>query len=197
MSTRSKPPAATRSTPVPRPSPKANPSTPSDPSPVAIGSLLGDLERTISALEKHVSAMNYPGTDEFNAHTFARHPFDDNAYEALHDLADRVQQLSDDLYSAAHERRSYGALTPQQQVARTEELEQVAEDAGADQSKQAEWQQGASAREKAWGALPPESTAPGRYQHVVSRCEKCGGRVETINGIHRCWACFRDSQDGR
>jgi len=197
MSTGGTPPAAARSTPSPSLSPKANPSTRTDPSPAAIGSLVCHLERTVSALEKHVSAMNYPGTDEFNAHTFAGHPFDDNAYQVLRDLAERVQQLSDDLYSAEQERRSYAALSPRQQMARTGELEQMTKDGRADQAKQAEWQQGASARETAWADMPPELTAPGRHHHSVSRCANCGGRVETIDGVHRCWACFRRGQDGR
>ena len=197
MSTRKTRPASVRSTPSRKLSPKRTPSTPPAPSPAAIGSLVCDLEGTISTLEKHVSDMNYPGTDEFNAQTFPKHPFDGDAYQALHDLADRLQQLSDDLYSAEEERRSYAALTPQQQLARTEELEQATTDAQAYQANQAEWQEGASARERAWAALPPELTAPGRYHHSVSRCEKCGGRIETINGIHRCWACFRRRQDGR
>lgn len=197
MSTRRTPPAAARSTPPEKLSPKPNPSPPSKPSSAAIGSLVCDLEGTIGALEKHVSDMNYPGTDEFNAHTFPRHAFDDNAYQVVHDLAERVQQLSDDLYSAEQERRGYAALTAQQQKARTAELEQVTKDTQADQAKQAEWQEGASAREAAWAALPPELTAPGRYHHSGGRCPNCGGRVETINGIHRCWACFRRGQDGR
>lgn len=195
MSTRKTPPAKARSTPAPKLSP--NPSAPGDPSSAAIGSLVCDLQRTINVLEKHVSDMNYPGTDEFNAQTFPRHPFDDNAHQVLHDLAVRVQQLSDDLYSAEQERRSYAALTPQQQMARTEELEQETKDAQADQVKQEEWQQGTQARERAWALLPPELTAPGRYDHSGGRCGTCGGRIETINGIHRCWACFRRDQGGR
>lgn len=115
----------------------ANPATPADPSSVAIGSLVCDLETTIGALEKHVSDMNYPGTDEFNAHTFPTHPFDDNAYQELVHLAARVHQLSNDLYSAEQERRSYAALTPEQQTARTEELEQITKDAQVDRSQQA------------------------------------------------------------
>ena len=197
MSTRKSPPRAGRSTPSLRPSPKEKPSRPSDTPSATIGSLVCDLERNINSLEKHVSDMNYLGTDEFDAHTFPRHPFDDNAYQGLHDLAERVQQLSDDLYSAEQERRSYGALTPQQQIARTEELEQLTADAQAEQGHQVEWQQGASARERAWAASPPELTAPGRYHDSVSRCGNCGGSVKTINGIRRCWACFRRGQNGR
>jgi hypothetical protein len=165
-----------------------------DPSAPGIGSLVCDLQRTINVLEEHVSDMNYAGTDEFNAQAFPGHPFDDNVYHVLHDLADRVQQLSDDLYSAAQERRSYAGLSPQQQKARTDELEQETTAAQADQAQREEWQQGASARERAWAALPPELTAPGRYERSGGRCATCGGRIETINDIHRCWACFRRDQ---
>lgn len=175
---------------------QAIPSPPSDPPSAAIGSLVGDLENTVSTLEKHIVDMNYSGTDEFNVHTFPRHPFDDGTYQILHDLTERLEQLSNDLYSSEQERRTYGALTPQQQAARTQELEQMTEDAQADQTKQTEWQQGASARETAWAALPRELTAPGRCHESVNRCAKCGGRVKTINGIHRCWPCFRRNQDG-
>ena len=42
-----------------------------------IGSLISALETITSELEKHTADMNYPGTDEFNVHTFHRHPFDD------------------------------------------------------------------------------------------------------------------------
>ena len=38
--------------------------------PATIGSLVSELKRIISELEKHTSDMNYPGADEFNAHTF-------------------------------------------------------------------------------------------------------------------------------
>ena len=84
-----------------------------------------DLATIIAALEKHVADMNYPGTDEFNVHTFPGHPFDDGVYQVLHDLAERVQQLSNDLYSTEQERRSYAALTRQQQTARTLEVASV------------------------------------------------------------------------
>jgi hypothetical protein len=151
----------------------------------------------ISALEKHVADMNYCGTDEFNVHTFSRHPFDNCLYQILYDLAERVQQLGNDLYSAEQERRSYASLTPEQQTARTEELEQETKEAQAEQRTRVKWQYGAAARETAWAALPPESTAPGRCDESVKRCAKCGGRVDTINGIRRCWTCFRRGQDGR
>ncbi len=151
----------------------------------------------ISALEKHVADMNYCGTDEFNAHSFPSHPFDDGAYQILYDLAERVQQLSNDLYSTEQERGSYAALTPAEQTERTHELKQATEDAKAEQRTRAEWQHSAAAREAAWAALPPESTAPGRCRESVKRCAKCGGRVDTINGIRRCWVCFRRGQDGR
>jgi hypothetical protein len=196
VSTKGTPSAATSRTP-PEPSPNLNASAPSEPAPVAIGSLVCDLAMIISALEKHVADMNYPGTDEFNAHTFPGHPFENGTYQILYDLADRVQQLSNDLYSTEQERRTYTALTPEQQTARTHELEQATEDANADQRTRAEWQQGAAARETAWAALPPESTAPGRYQESVKRCATCGGPVDTINGVRRCWDCFRGAQDGR
>jgi hypothetical protein len=161
-----------------------------------IGSLISESDRITSELEKHTADMNYPGTDEFNAHTFPRHPFDDSAYEVLHDLAERMEQVSNDLYSAEEERQSYAALTPQQKTARTQELEEIAEDAEASAGRETEWERGGAARETAWAALPPELTAPGRCHESVKRCGQCGGRVETINGIHRCWACFRRSQDG-
>jgi hypothetical protein len=196
VSTKTTSSAATRRTP-PEPSPNPNAAAPSESTPVAIGSLVCDLAMIINALEKHMADMNYPGTDEFNAHTFARHPFDNGTYQILYDLAERVQQLGNDLYCTEQERRSYASLTPEQQTTRTQELEQATEDAQAEQRTRAEWQQGAAARETAWAALPPESTAPGRCSESVKRCAKCGGRVDTINGIRRCWACFRRGQDGR
>lgn len=196
MSTKSTPSTATRRAP-PQSSPNPKVSAPREPASVAIGSLVCDLAMIISALEKHVVGMNYPSTDEFNAHTFARHPFDNGTYQILYDLAERVQQLGNDLYSTEEERQSYAALTPAQQTERTQELEQAAEDAKAEQRTRAKWQQGAAARETAWAALPPESTAPGRCNESVKRCAKCGGRVDTINGIRRCWDCFRRGQDGR
>jgi hypothetical protein len=196
VSTKSTPSAATRRTP-PEPSPNLNAAPPSEPAPVAIGSLVCDLAMIIDALEKHVADMNYRGTDEFNAHTFPRHPFDDSTYQIIYDLAERVQQLGNDLYSAEQERQSYASLTPEQQTARTQDLEQETEDAQAEQRTQVKWQQGAAARETAWAALPPESTAPGRCNESVKRCANCGGRVDTINGIRRCWICFRRGQDGR
>jgi hypothetical protein len=196
MSTRSTPSVATRRTP-PKPFPNPNASAPGEPGPVAIGTLVCDLATTLNALEKHVADMNYCGTDEFNAHTFPRHPFDNGTYQILYDLAERVQQLGNDLYSAEQERQSYAALTSAQQTVRTQELEQATEDAEAEQRTDAKWQQGAAARETAWAALPPESTAPGRCDESVKKCANCGGRVDTINGIRRCWACFRRGQDGR
>jgi hypothetical protein len=196
VSTKSTLPSATPRTP-PNPSLNPNDAPRSEPAPVAIGSLVCDLAMLTSALERHVADMNYCGTDEFNAHTFPRHPFDDDTYEILYDLAERVQQLGNDLYSAEQERRSYASLTPEQQTARTQDLEQAAEHTQAEQRSRAEWQQGAAARETAWAALPPESTAPGRCNESVKRCAKCGGRVNTIDGIRRCWACFRRDQDGR
>lgn len=196
MSTKNRPPAATRRTP-PQSSPNPNAAAPDQQAPAAIGSLVCDLAMITSALEKHVADMNYCGTDEFNAHTFSRHSFDNGTYQILYDLAERVQQLGNDLDSAEEERRSYASLTPGQQAARTHELEQATEDAQAEQRRRVGWKQGAAARETAWAALPPESTAPGRCSESMKRCAKCGGRVETINGIRRCWVCFRRGQDGR
>jgi hypothetical protein len=165
--------------------------------PSTIGSLISTLEAITSELEKHVADMNYSGTDEFNVHTFARHPFEDKAHDVIHDLAQRMEQVSNDLYSAQEERQTYAALTLQQKEARSLELEEMAEDAQADAAREAEFERSAAARETAWAALPPERTAPGRYYDSVKQCGQCGGRVETINGIHRCWACFRRGQDSR
>ena len=167
------------------------------PRPATIGSLISALETITGALEKHTADMNYPSTDEFNIHTFHRHPFDDNAYEVLHDLTQRMEGVSNDLCSAEEERQIYEALTPRQQQSRTVELEGIAHDAQASAGRDAEWERGATARETAWVALPSEVTAPGRYHESVKRCKECGGPVEAINGIHRCWACFRRGQDGR
>jgi hypothetical protein len=167
------------------------------PPPLSIGSLISALETITGELEKHTADMNYPGTDEFNVHTFRRHPFDNNAYEVLHDLTQRMEGVSNDLCSAEEERQSYEALTPRQQKSRTVELGEMAQDAQASAGREAEWQRGATARETAWAALPPELTAPGRYRESVNRCKECRGPVETINGIHRCWVCFRRGQDGR
>jgi hypothetical protein len=160
-----------------------------------IGSLVSELKRILSELEKHTADINYAGTDEFNAQKFPGHPFDDSAYKVLHDLAERMEEVSNDLYGAAEERQSYAALTPRQKRARTLELEEIAEDAEASEGREADWERGAAARETAWAALPPELTTPGRCHESVKRCGECGGPVETINGIHRCWACFRRSQD--
>jgi crotonobetainyl-CoA:carnitine CoA-transferase CaiB-like acyl-CoA transferase len=124
--------------------------------PATIGCLISAMEMITSELEKHTADMNYPGTDEFNAHTFPRHPFDDSAYEVLHDLTERIEAVSNDLYSAEEERQSYAALTPRQQKARTQELEEIAEDAQASAGREAEWERGAKVREIAWAALPPE-----------------------------------------
>jgi hypothetical protein len=197
MSTKGTPSGATTRRPTPQPSPNPNVAAPSEPAPVAIGSLVCDLAIIISALEKHVADMNYWGTDEFNVHTFSRHPFDNCVHEILYDLAERVQQLGNDLYSAEQERRSYASLTSEQQTARTDKLEQETNEAQAKERTRVKWQYGAAARETAWAALPPESTAPGRCDESVKRCAKCGGRVDTINDIRRCWACFRRGQDGR
>ena len=165
--------------------------------PATIGSLIAALETVTGELEKHTADMNYPGTDEFNVHTFHRHPFDDNAYEVLHDLTQRMEGVSNDLCSAEEERQIYEALTPRQKKSRTVELEEIAHEAQASAGRDAEWERGATARETAWAALPSELTAPGRCHESVNTCKDCSGPVETINGIHRCWACFRRGQDGR
>jgi hypothetical protein len=162
-----------------------------------IGLLIAALETTTAALEKHTAAMNYAGTDEFNVHTFGRHPFDDSAYEVLHDLAQRVDEVSNDLRSAEDERQIYAALTPRQQKSRTVEFEELAHDAQVSAVRDVKWARGATAREIAWAALPSEATAPGRYDDSVVGCPECGGAVETIGNVRRCWACFRRGQDGR
>jgi hypothetical protein len=152
-----------------------------------IDSLISALQRITGELEKHTADMNYAGTDEFNVHTFSRHPFDDSAYDVLHDLTQRIEGVGDDLCGAEDERQSYAGLTPAQQSSRTAEFETMANDAQARAAKQAEWKRGTAARE----------TAPGRCHDSVKRCKECGGLVETIDGVHRCWACFRRHQDGR
>ena len=167
------------------------------PRPATIGSLISALETITAGLEKHTADMNYPGTDEFNVHTFGRHPFDDSAYEVLHDLTRRIEEVSNDLCSAEDERQSYEALTPRQQQSRTAEFEELAHDAAASAVLDVKWERGTTARETAWAALPSEVTAPGRCHESVIGCTECGGPVETIGGIHRCWACFRRGQDGR
>jgi len=196
VSTEDSPSATTRAS-LPKPSRDRSASAPADLAPATIGSLVCDLAMIIGTLEKHIGDMNYPDTDEFNAHTIRNHPFESGTYQILYELAERVHRLGNDLYSAEQERRSYAALSPEQQTSRTQELEQATEEAQAKQRTRAEWQQGAVDRETAWAAMPPESTAPGRYHESVKRCAKCGGRVETIDGIRRCWVCFRRSQNGR
>jgi hypothetical protein len=186
----------TRAT-LPKPSPDLSASAPADLAPATIGSLVSDLAMIIGALEKHVGDMNYPDTDDFNALTIRNHPFDSGTYQILYELAKRVQQLGNDLYSVEEERQSYAALPAEQQSSRTQELEQETEEAQTEQRTRAEWLLGAADRETAWAAMPPESTAPGRYHESVKKCAKCGARVETINGIRRCWVCFRRRQNGR
>jgi hypothetical protein len=163
----------------------------------SIDSLVSALERLTGELEKHTSDMNYTGTDEFNVHTFSRHPFDDSAYDVLQDLSQRIEGVSNDLLSAKDERQNYAALTPQQKTSRTAEFEEMAHEAQASADQETTWKRGATARETAWAALPPEVTAPGRCHDAVKSCKECGGPVETIDDIHRCWACFRRHQDGR
>jgi hypothetical protein len=184
--------------PEPKPrAPKRKPRVPSDPVAATIGSLAGELDRIISELEKHTADMNCPGTDEFDARKFPCHPFEDGSYKVLHNLAERMEEVSNDLFAAEDERQSYAALTLQQKSARTLELTELTEDAEASERGEAEWERGAAGRDAAWAALPPELTAPGRCHESIKRCGECGGPVETINGIHRCWACFRRRQDGR
>jgi hypothetical protein len=48
------------------------------------------------------------------------------------------------------------------------QLEEMAQDARASAGREAERVKGATAREKAWAALPPELTAPGRYHESVT-----------------------------
>ena len=74
--------------------------------PATIGSLIAALDAITGELEKHISDMNYPGTDEFNVHTFHRHPFADDAYEVLQDLTQRMAGVSNDLCGAEDERRN-------------------------------------------------------------------------------------------
>jgi hypothetical protein len=68
VSTEDSPSATTRAT-LPTPSLDRSASAPADLAPATIGSLVCDLAMIIGALEKHVGDMNYPDTDEFNAHT--------------------------------------------------------------------------------------------------------------------------------
>jgi hypothetical protein len=107
-----------------------------------------------------------------------------------------MEEVSNDLFAAEEERQSYAALTLRQKSARTLELKELTEDAEASERREAEWERGAAGRDAAWAALPPELTAPGRCHESTTRCGECGSPVETINGIHRCWACFRRGQDG-
>ena len=88
--------------------------------------MISALERITGELEKHTADMNYAGTDEFNVHTFSRHPFDDSAYDVLQDLSQRIERISNDLCSAEDERQSYASLTPRQQESRTAEFEEMA-----------------------------------------------------------------------
>ena len=165
--------------------------------PATIDSLISALETVTCALEKHMTAMNYSGTDEFNVHTFGRHPFDDSASEVLHDLAQRIAGVGNDLYSADDERQCFETLTLAQQRTRTSDFEEQARDAQTSSRQHVTWEHGAAARETAWAALPSEVTAPGRCHESAKMCAGCGGAVETIDGIRRCWACFRRGQDGR
>ncbi len=165
--------------------------------PATIDTLISALETITDALEKHTAAMNYPGTDEFNVHTFGRHPFDDSACDALRGLSQRIEAVSNDLYGVEDERQSYEALTAGQQRSRTVEFEERAHDAQASSRRAVTWERGAPARETAWAALPSEMTAPGRCHESVMECAQCGGPMETIDAIHRCWACFRRGQNGR
>ena len=104
--------------------------------------MISALDTITRELEKHTADMNYTGTDEFNVHTFSRHPFDDTSYEVLHDLGQRIEQISNDLCSAEDERQSYAALTTQQQESRTAEFQELAHEAQAGAEHQAEWERG-------------------------------------------------------
>ncbi len=70
-----------------------------------IDSLICALETITGELEKHTGDMNYAGTDEFNVHTFSRHPFGAYAYDVLHDLNRRIERVKNDLCSAEEERQ--------------------------------------------------------------------------------------------
>ena len=115
--------------PASRPAPGDAPPRVDGPSPTPIASLIGHLLAAVTSLESHVTAMNYLGTDEFDANVMPGHPFDEKVWQELHALAGRVEQLSNDLYSADQERRCYSTLTSAQQSQRTQEFEQLADDA--------------------------------------------------------------------
>jgi hypothetical protein len=159
--------------------------------------LISALERITGELETHIADMNYAGTDEFNVHTFSRHPFGEHAYDVLYDLNQRIERIKNDLFSAGEERRDFAALTPPQQESRTAEFEEMALQAESSTEQAAEWKRGSTARESAWAALPPRVTAPGRRTESVKSCNECGDLLETIDGIHRCWSCFRRGQNSR
>jgi hypothetical protein len=168
-----------------------------DDPPATVDTLIDTLHSTVDALEAHIAAMNYPGTDEFDAHTISTHPFGEQAPDLLAALAGRVAQLSDDFYSAGLEEVSFAALDPKQQSARTVELTDLADAARIEDDQRVRWRSGARDRETLWSGLPPEATAPGRCHESVTQCRECGGPVETVHDIRRCWACFRRGQDGR
>ena len=111
-----------------------------------IDSLISALEAITGALEAHTAAMNYAGTDEFNIHTFGRHPFDDSACDALHELAARIEGVSNDLRSVDEERQSYDALAPRQQTSRTMEFEELSHDAQASSRQEVTSERGQDGR---------------------------------------------------
>jgi hypothetical protein len=124
--------------------------------PAAIGSLISKLEMLTSELQTHTAAMNYTGTDEFNVHTFDRHEFDRDASKTLHDLSQRLEDVSNDLYSAEEERKSFATLTLPQKKARTLAFEEGSEDAQAGARRDAELEQDPTARQESWARMPPE-----------------------------------------
>ena len=94
--------------------------------------------------------MNYTGTEEFNVHTFSRHPFGADTYDALHNLSRRIERVKNDLCSVDDERQEYQTLTLGQQESRTAEFEQLAQ--------AAECEHGSTS----WAALPPEVSGSDR-----------------------------------
>ena len=115
-----------------------------------INTLISALEKITGELEKHTADMNYTGTEEFNVHTFSRHPFGEDTYDALHNLNRRIERVKNDLCSVDDERQDFQTLTLGQQKSRTAEFEELAQAADcADGST-------------SWAALPPEESATDR-----------------------------------
>lgn len=121
---------------------------------VTIDALISALEHITGELEKHTADMNYTGTEEFNVHTFSRHPFDKHTYDALHDLNRRLERVRNDLCSVDDERQDYDALTLGQQKSRTAEFEELAQ--------AAEYEHGSASKATQWAALPPEESGSDR-----------------------------------